>query len=502
MMGEQSSPGNGHDPPLVRKTLDEVLAKEITSLLDIDSTTALEAYNLTTLACIVVAVDREREIVDFSDSPPERYTRPSFIADLFEMGINSKDELDHDLTAVIDMGYLSINTAGTLQAEASACTMVSLLNTMFPGMQGMNLVAFVMQMNDEVVSGRKSLEMAKQSLSQTLKSRGLAINREKAEAAVRSVQTPGGGINKSSVLPASPVNRAVSSQLKENASKRIASLRSRRLSSKPAVYSSIGHDSERSTVKDVFDKEPSEAAIAAEQERQRAEQTTREFAEIQTRLREAEERSRQLEAREKDLKQAEDAARDVEQRIQKRVADEAAAMAEKEAELQARADEIKAAEQRIRLEKEAMEKAVLDRQRDGAQKPESEPEPEPDLVDEADLASRIAAFEAELAMPCPICLDGKIVSETTSKNKTYYTCSNRACRFVSWEKPYHFECPLCKNPFLTEFTTPSGDKGLKCPRASCTYSQNNLLDPRQNQAAEARPVKKKKKLVRRVKRRL
>ena len=183
------------------------------------------------------------------------------------------------------------------------------------------------------------------------------------------------------------------------------------------------------------------------------------------------------------------------------MADEAAAMAEKEADLQARSDEIKAAEQRIRLEKEAMEKSVLDRQCDGVQTTESEPEPEPEEEEEANLASRIAAFEAELAMPCPICLEGKIVSEKTAKNKTYYTCSNRACRFVSWEKPYHFECPLCKNPFLTEFTTPPGGKGLKCPRAGCAYSQNNLLDPRQNQATEARPIKKKKKIVRRVKRR-
>ncbi len=502
-MGETASPGNRHDLPLVRRTLDKVLAKEITSLLDIDSTTALEAYNLTCIACIVVAVDREREIIGFSDSPPERYTRHSFIAELSEMGIGSGGELNDDLTAVIDMGYLSISTAGTLQAEASAYTMVSFLDTMFPGMQGMNLVAFVMQMNDEVVSGRKSLEMAKQSLAQTLKSRGIAITREKAEAAVRSVQAPGGGVHKSSVSSASPVNRAVSRQLKETAAKQIASLRGRRPSSKPAVYSNIGHDAERSTVKDVFDKKSSDGALAAEDAALAAaqEQQQAAHAELQARLQEAEERSRQLEAREKALKQAEDAARKAEQRVRERAADEAAAMAEKEAELQARADEVKAAEQRIRLEKEAMEKAILDRQRKGVQNTEPEPEPEPEPEDEADLASRIAAFEAELAMPCPICLDGKIVPVTTAKGKTYYTCSSKGCRFVSWEKPYHFECPLCKNPFLTEFTTPPGDKGLKCPRAGCSYAQNNLLDPRQNPAPGAGPAKKKKKLVRRVKRR-
>ena len=58
---------------------------------------------------------------------------------------NFGDELDDDLTAVIDMGYLSINKDGGIEAEASAYTMVSFLDAMFPGMQGMNLVAYVMQ---------------------------------------------------------------------------------------------------------------------------------------------------------------------------------------------------------------------------------------------------------------------------------------------------------------------------------------------------------------------
>ena len=121
-----------------------------------------------------------------------------------------------------------------------------------------------------------------------------------------------------------------------------------------------------------------------------------------------------------------------------------------------------------------------------------------------DIESRIADFEQTLAMPCPLCSDGRIEEKTTDKGKVFYSCSQKDCRFVSWDKPYHFECPLCKNPYLIEFITPAGTPGLKCPRASCTYSQDNLLTPVQHMAATAAPADtppKKKKLVRRVKRR-
>jgi hypothetical protein len=491
----------------VRKALDEVLAKEITSLIDIDSKIALEAYNLTTIASIIVAIEREREIVNFFDSPPERFTRKTFISELFEIGISDEDQLDDDLTSLIEMGYLRLTDKGEIQAEASAYTMAGFLNAMFPGMQGMNLVAFVIQMNDEVITGRKSLELAKKSFAQTLKSRGVAVTREKAEAAARAVKGP----RETAEAQALSGNRAVSGQLKESAARRIASLRSRRSSSRPSVYSSTGHGVEHSKIKDVFDKGPTDEELAAEEARQRAEQSARELAELKIRLRRAEERAGQLEDGEQRLKQAREAALAAEQRARELVEQEAASMAEKKVELLAMEEKIRAAEEELRLEKEAMERAALERKKAEAQaeedarleefKPELEPEPELELNDEERLESRIAAFEAELAMPCPVCRKGKIKSETTSKEKIYYTCSNSECRFVSWDKPYHFECPLCKNPFLTEFTTPTGEKGLKCPRAACSYSQNNLLPPRQNQVAEVQPVRKKKKLIKRVRRR-
>jgi hypothetical protein len=61
---------------------------------------------------------------------------------------------------------------------------------------------------------------------------------------------------------------------------------------------------------------------------------------------------------------------------------------------------------------------------------------------------------------------------------------------------------LCKNPFLIELQISGDTKGLKCPRASCSYTQKNLLDPKQNMAAEAADLqpKKKRRVVRRKRR--
>ncbi len=91
-MGEPSPPGIGHDSLHVRKTLDEVLAKEITFLLGIDSSTTLEAYNLTTLACIVVAVDRKGRSLIFPiprpNAIPVSRLLPSFPRWVFIPGTN------------------------------------------------------------------------------------------------------------------------------------------------------------------------------------------------------------------------------------------------------------------------------------------------------------------------------------------------------------------------------------------------------------------------------
>lgn len=477
------------DPGFVRDRLDEILAEEITSLLDIDSNSVMMSFNLASISCITLITEREREINQYSDFPPERYTKQTFVDELIDIGLEKDDTLEKAVLSVLNKGYISTDSNGFLKAEMPSFMMVGFLDNMFPGMQGMNLVAFVLQMNEEVNSGRKSLEFAKESFQSTLKSRGVTVSKDRAEKQASEIVS--GGMT----MPSQ--TREISRKLKEDNLDRLSKLiRSR----KKRSMDSAGH----LNIKDVFDKGPSKEELEAEQnEIRKAEETAqkaaalvREQAEKEEKIKEAEQATKEaakqlkeIEQREKELLEARQEAESAKQKAAELEARETM-MANREAELKALEEKLKQEEEKKHhIEEEESENEI-----------ESEESEEDSLSDE-DIESQIAAFENNLTMSCPLCKQGEIISKTTEKGKAFFTCNSPGCRFVSWDKPYHIDCPLCKNPFLTETVTPTGEKGLKCPRASCSYRQNNLFDPKQNmaQAISGLSPKKIKRVVRRKK---
>lgn len=471
------------DPGFVRDQLDEILAQEITALLDIDSKSAMLSFNLASIACITLIVEREREISQYPESPPERYTKESFIHELTEIGLERDMILEKAVLLVLNNGYISIDTKGLLKAEMPSFMMMGFLDNMFPGMPGMNLVGFVLQINEEVNSGRKTLELARESFQYTLKSRGVLVSKDTAEKKAAEIAAGLGA------MPGQ--TREIALKLKQDNLDRLSKLiKTRRKRS----MDSAG----QLNIKDVFDKGPSKEELEAEkaeEEARKAAAFARELAEKEEKIKEAEEAAKEaakqleeLEHREKELIKAQEAAEKANRKAAELEAREAV-MAEKEARLKALEEKLKQEEEKRRIEEE---------KEAGSKEAE---EIEEDALSDEDIDSRIAAFESDLTMPCPLCKKGKIISKTTEKGKEFFTCTNSGCRFVSWDKPYHIECPLCKNPFLIETVTPTGEKGLKCPRASCAYRQNNLFDPKQNQvqAVSGASPKKIKKVIRRKK---
>ena len=468
-------------PSFVRDQLDEILAQEITALLEIDSSSVMMSFNLASISCITLIVEREREISHYSDSPPERYTQESFENELLDIGLEKDDAFIKAVDSVLHKGYISVASNGELKAEMPSFMMVGFLDNMFPGMQGMNLVAFVLQMNEEVTSGRKSLDLAKDSFTSTLKSRGVSVSKDKAEKKATEII--------SGTVATSNQAKEISKKLKNNNLNRLSKLVKNR--------TKRSMDSPQLKIKDVFDKGPSKEEIEAQKaEIKKAEEVAlkavelaKELAQKDEAIKEAEEAvkeaARQLheiEKREKQLLAAQQENLKAQERASE-LAQKEALMAEKEAQLKAMEERLKQAEEATQQREQEREQAQKASQTDD------------------DIESQIAAFESELAMPCPLCKEGEIVSKTTEKGKEFYSCTLAGCRFVSWDKPYHFECPLCKNSFLTEIALPNGEKGLKCPRATCSYTQNNLFDPKQNLAQSAAGPTKKKKLVRRKKKR-
>jgi len=474
-------------PLVVRTQLDEILAREITSFIDVDSDAAMMSFNLATISCITIIVEREREIRQFSDFPPERYQLENFASELVAIGLEKDDYLDTAISSSLKNGYISENESGEFKAEMPSFMMAGFLDSMFPGMQGMNLIAFVLQMNHEVNSGRKTLELAKQSFESALKSRGVSVSRDHAEQKASEMAS---GAQKS---PAQAKEISIKlKKLKQENIDRLSTLMKTRKKRSDEYR-------EKVQIKDVFDKGPSKEEIAAQKaEQEKIEEKARQDAELERQLAEKDARIKQAEeaAAENTAKQL----RELEEKelALKAAQEKAEAFAVREAQMAQREARLKDLEDRIRQKEEEQARQEQETSHKGAEVRE-----EKEIVlSEEDIASRIAEFESELAMPCPLCATGQIEEKTTEKGKLFFSCTKPDCRFVSWDKPYHFECPLCKNSFLIEIQAPGDEKGLKCPRAACSYTQNNLLDPKQNMASAvaSQTPKKKKRVVRRKRR--
>src|SRR3989339_1527392 len=105
------------NPGAVRDQLDEILAEEITALLDVDSSSVMMSFNLASIACITLIVEREREIRQYPEFPPERYTKESFINELVDIGLEKDNTLEKAVLSVLNKGYISTDRHGFLKAE-------------------------------------------------------------------------------------------------------------------------------------------------------------------------------------------------------------------------------------------------------------------------------------------------------------------------------------------------------------------------------------------------
>ncbi|MGV8057684.1 MAG: hypothetical protein AB2L12_06650 [Smithellaceae bacterium] len=106
-----------------------------------------------------------------------------------------------------------------------------------------------------------------------------------------------------------------------------------------------------------------------------------------------------------------------------------------------------------------------------------------------EIANKIAAFEKQLALVCPICKTGILQEKTTAAGKVFYACEAKNCNFISWGKPHNIPCTRCKNPFLVEVKDAAGQTILRCPRATCQHRQ--ALNPEGIKVVRKRLVRRK-----------
>ncbi len=478
----------------VKKQLDFILEKHFKKLDQISVLEDKIELNMASVAALHLAVEREEEVESTEPGEIERYSRKSFIKDLTELGLEIDDELMLSFENLHGQGYLTIDRDGLYYADLSAITMVENFNRMFPGMPGMNLVAYIIQTLDEIITGRKDFEKGINQFDQALQSRGRALSfmflRTRKKNAVQLAEARQ---KKNVELKES---RKASDLLRKKYSSKIAELRQSAMdrTAEPSVLTKRAIDVNEINVKEISPRKVQEAKEKDERERIEVEKLEKERLEKElAELKRQEEERLELDRLELERKALEEKKVEEERLKLERIEQEKLELERYEAEMR-EAERM----EKERLEAERLEVERLERER---------------IEKELAIEAQIAEFEQEMAPSCPICNFGKIINDKTTTEKKYFKCSNEGCKFISWTKPYVFTCPVCSNPYLTEFSLPGGDAGLKCPRASCSYSQNNLFNPApqpvapQQQAVEQQAVPgtipsappKKRRLVRRRK---
>lgn len=474
----------------VNKRLDEILEEQFRKLDLIKSLGDDIPFNLASVASLHLIVEKEFEISETEGA--QRYDRKAFISDLTELGLEIDDDLIRTFEMLHEKGYMKIDHEGRYSAEPVATMTVENLNKMYPGMPGMNLVAYLIQTLDEILSGRKKFDTGIDQFAQSLEARGHSLTFVHLKTEKKSEkQKEEDRIKKAQELKES---RKASEKLKKIYSSKLAELRKSAIDkvAEPGVITKRALDSNEINVKEISPQKVKEAKEKAEKERLEAERLERErYEKEQAELKRLE--AERLEAERLEAERIE---------FEKKKAEEERLEAER---LEAERKE------QERLEAERLENERKEFERLEAERLEAERLEREKVEKELAIEAQIAAFEQEMASPCPICNTGKVVPDKTATDKSFFKCSTEGCKFISWTKPYNFFCPICRNPFLSEYTLPGGGLGLKCPRASCSYSQDNLFDPTPAQqpvqqygqevpgAVPAAP-KKKRKLVRRRKR--
>lgn len=453
---QTSAPDSGH----VKEQLDMILERNFRKLDQIDVLGSSLPLDMITVASLHLLAERENEIEE-ENADKKRYEKNSLLNDMAEIGFEVDEDLMSKVQNIVDQGCVEINAEGGYHTRPETMDMVNHINRMYPGMPGMNLIAYVLQTLEEILSGRKECDDGLEQFDQALMSRGkpltfVHLRTEKKTETQKAQERIKRAIEREE-------SRKASEKLKAINSEKLAKLRASILREKdPMVVTKRAIGADEIKIKEISPQKIKEAKERErlEKERLEAERLERERAEIEQKRLELERLERERAERE-------------------RIERERLEAEKKELEDRKRAEREQA--ERERVERERIEREQAERLR--AEREEAEKrEREERLLQESkarelSIEEQIAAFEQQQTSVCPLCHQGKIVKETTESNREYYRCDSRMCKFISWDKPHPYACPQCRNPYLLEFRKQDGSFGLKCPLATCSYIQGDLSKP-------------------------
>ena len=450
---------------------DEILGRHLERLIGTRHGIDALPLNSINISCLIMLAERENEI-DSSPSPmSERYTVETMSIELEEMGFDLNEKMNLKIQEMTQKGYVQVDDGGIIPRKP-AISMCQLLDKVFPGMPGMNLVAYFVQTTDEVHSDRKDLESAISQLDQTLQMQGVSLKKDVRQLPKKIVPSPSPEPAARS-LPADASRNDEQQVTQKTALKHFkAENRSKDIPvapSGPKILSS-GYYTDKTKIRKVNfgsvaspEDAPPETApdTDAKIEPEEFQLHDQETEVVDTQSLPEKELSEDTSSEEVDTGR-QDALTGLES-------------AKQETDLYESVDSEKP-EETASLHNEALEvqeTEEIEADADTASKGEVF-DSDDDLIER-----RIEAFKDDLAMECPMCKKAKVHAEKTARGKTYYKCPNKICNFISWGIPHHILCPRCNNPFLIE-SKKAGKSILKCPRATCRHWQKPPLETADN----------------------
>jgi hypothetical protein len=490
---------NGDEPLEVQARIDQELVRHIHRLVKSDPQASALPFSFSRIAILLLLLERESEIQAFPESSTQRYTQNEFLSDCIDIGIRTKDDLMASFQDLVVRGFVDKGPDQRCTPNRRATEMIAVLSRIFPGISGVDLVAYMVQTITEVTSRRKSIEDAISHFDQTLSHHEIPLSESGAFTEALEPLDNGDAREK-----------LAAEEKKRTYLKQMAEIRSRGAGD-PAVVT-VGGFSGPISIRELFPRpqtrpgQPSTRAGAGPSDSEPdARQGTKPGIPESEPVTEPETDARFDAPPVESQKPAPEPGTGFGHSLMPEIHETPLAPAG-ESEMPARGT----AEPMLPVEacppKPVFEapplvgpQTPLDAQ--ALQHPRREPEATNlDILSEEDVESQIEALAQSLALSCPLCQAGTIKTTVTQRGKRYYCCSSPACRFVSWGLPYHYPCPLCQNPFLIEYRPSDGQPGLKCPRATCSYRQSHLGAPEgfpEKAGTPAAPTPKKQKVVRR-----
>jgi hypothetical protein len=473
----------------VTYVFDEILGRHMERLFGSRHGIGGLPLQIGTIACLTLLADQV-ERGQNGQASGEENTAESLEAKLAELGFQDKEKVQSVIQEMKGKGYIVTDEQGKITGGKPAVSMAKLLERVFPKLPGKTLVAYFIQTIDEVLTGRKTTEVAVTHFDQTLKMQGLPLKtrksekpeaaqgadrkqRHKTENVIRETQD----VPRSTFTPlAPPVEDSggirIIGSAEDGFRYRVRDIKKISPSS-PEPSALMGEQ--------VLQDQPEAAGITADQSPEpqppAMERAAEQAVEAQPSLEGPAEQpveAASLPAESTEGHPPEVRPLPVDSHLSPPPeASPPDSGPETETVPGSGAKPLKADSPAPPPQPQGEETPQISEaasvHADVQSTPPEQAAGDPEATGDDLVEKEIAGFQDELASLCPLCREGKVREEKTGTGKPYYKCSNKACSLVSWGRPHHVSCPVCGNPFLVEMSAGHEKCRLQCPRATCKY---------------------------------